>query len=179
MRLYLIGYMGCGKSKIGNELATMMNYLFTDIDDLFEERYRISVLDFFSRFDETTFRKLEQQLLKQTISAENTVISAGGGTPCFFDNMEFIKRNGISFYLKPDNVTLIERLRHVKKKRPLITEIPSDDLEQFVTNQINEREAFYLQADYIIDGDDITAERILNVLNDQNKTKMLKNKPGR
>ena len=164
MRLYLIGYMGSGKSKVGSELAAKISYPFTDMDDLFEERYRISVLDFFRRYDEATFRKLEHQLLYQTLSAENAVVSTGGGTPCFFDNMDFIKRNGISFYLRPDEATLIERLRHVKKKRPLITEIPSEDLEGFVTSQIRTREEFYLQADHVIDGEDISADRIVKVL---------------
>ena len=118
MRVYLVGYMGSGKSRTGKMVATGLNLWFTDMDDVFEERYRISVLDFFEKYDETTFRNIERRLLQETVLQEDSVIATGGGTPCFFDNMDFINRAGISIYLKPDLSMLLERLKIVRKRDP-------------------------------------------------------------
>jgi shikimate kinase len=166
MRIFLLGYMGSGKSKVGGDLARKMNYPFIDLDDVFEERYRISVLGFFEKYNEEIFRKLEQKLLQETTATDDVVVSTGGGTPCFFDNMDFIKANGISFYLKPDTTTLVERLRHVKKKRPLLSRVPSPEFENFVMEQLAIREPFYLRADHVIDGGDINADRLLKIIMD-------------
>jgi len=93
VRVYLIGYMGSGKSRTGGEVAAKMDWRFTDMDDLFEEKYRISVLDFFEKYDENSFRNIERKLLHETILEDNMIIATGGGTPCFFDNMDFINNN--------------------------------------------------------------------------------------
>src|ERR1039457_4700587 len=98
MRVYLIGYMGSGKSRTGSEVASLLNWQFTDLDDLFEERYKISVLDFFEKYDEASFRNIERNLLHDTIDNDNIIISTGGGTACSFDNMDFINLHGTSVY---------------------------------------------------------------------------------
>ena len=90
MRIYLIGYMASGKSNLGQLLAEKLGYSFIDLDYLFEERFRISVLDFFEKYDEDGFRKIERSILHETLEQDDVVISTGGGTPCFFDNMHFI-----------------------------------------------------------------------------------------
>ena len=153
MRIYLIGYMASGKSNLGQLLASAMGYVFVDLDYLFEERYRISVLDFFEKYDEESFRKIEQQLLHETISMENTVISTGGGTPCFYDNMDFIKSAGISVYLHWELDPLVVRLRNVRIKRPLLKNITPGELESKVKAHIGERETYYLRADYIFEAE--------------------------
>ena len=90
MRIYLIGYMASGKSNLGQILAEKLDYSFVDLDYLFEERFRISVFDFFEKYDEDGFRKIEKSLLQETTGWDDVVVATGGGTPCFFDNMRVI-----------------------------------------------------------------------------------------
>ena len=92
MRIYLVGYMASGKSNLGQILAEKLGYAFVDLDYLFEERFRIRVLDFFEKYDEKGFRTIEQSLLHETTGWDNMVIATGGGTPCFFDNMDVISK---------------------------------------------------------------------------------------
>jgi shikimate kinase len=164
MRLYLIGYMGSGKSRTGREAASKLNFLFTDLDDLFEERYKISVLDFFEKYDENSFRKIERSLLQETALEDDMVIATGGGTPCFFDNMDFINKHGISIYLKPDFSQLVNRLKIVRKKRPLLKDLKMENFADYIRHQLAEREVFYTKADYILEDGDISAENILDLL---------------
>ena len=164
MRVYLVGYMGSGKSRTGREVAENLDWRFIDMDDMFEERYRISVLDFFDKYDEGSFRNIEHNLLHETIRDDKVIISTGGGTPCFFDNMDFINNNGTSIYLKPDLALLVNRLKIVRKKRPLLKEIKLENLAEYIHNQINEREKVYLKANYKLESTDITVENIVNII---------------
>ncbi len=164
MRIYLIGYMASGKSWFGKELAFAAGLDFIDMDELFEERYRITILDFFERYGELLFRKLEREILKETITLENVVIATGGGAPCFSDNMDFILKSGKSIYLKIDFPLLMNRINGIKKKRPLIKDIASSSLEDYIKDQLAEREPCYLRANYIFDGPDYPIEEILKVL---------------
>ena len=164
MRIYFVGYMGSGKSRMGQEVASSLEYGYTDLDDLFEERYRISILDFFEKYAEEAFRKLEQTLLHETILAENIVVSTGGGTACSYDNMDFIKKSGISFYLKQEPALLASRLNTIRMKRPLLKNIRPAGLERHITLQLAEREPFYKKADYTLSGSDINKERIVELI---------------
>jgi shikimate kinase len=150
--IYLVGYMASGKSNLGSELAGRLNYAFTDLDWIFEERYHISILDFFQKYDEPAFRNIEAKLLRETMSLEDTVISTGGGTPCFHNNMAFIREAGKSVYLRWDIPDIVARLKIIRRKRPLLKDIEAGDLEQFVKVHLAEREHFYLQADLIFEG---------------------------
>ncbi len=160
MRIYLIGYMASGKSNLGHQLAEKLGFSFIDLDQMFEERFRISVLDFFEKYDEAGFRKIEQSLLHETRTFENMVISTGGGTPCYFDNMHVIRESGISLYLHWTIPSLVERLKHVKRKRPLLKDIPAEELEDKVTKHLTGREFYYKQADYTIDMDNLDWEAL-------------------
>jgi len=153
MRIYLIGYMASGKSNLGRILAEKMGYEFVDLDYLFEEKFRISVYDFFEKYDEPAFRKIEQGLLYETINYENVVISTGGGTPCFFENMEFIKRAGTSVYLCWEIPNLVSRLKMVRRKRPLLKDIPPEELRRKVETHLQQRECYYKQADFTVRGE--------------------------
>ncbi len=161
MRIYLIGYMASGKSNLGRHLASKLGYGFVDLDYLFEERYRISVLDFFEKYDEPAFRKIEQALLLETTELDDVVISTGGGTPCFFNNMEFIKHSGLSVYLLWEVPALVSRLKMVKRKRPLLKDIPPDELEGSVARQLAERSFYYTQADFTIRGFNMDMEALV------------------
>jgi shikimate kinase len=145
--------MASGKSNLGQILAEKLGYGFVDLDYLFEERFRIGVLDFFEKYDEKGFRRIEQSLLHESTGMDDTVISTGGGTPCFFDNMEVIKKAGLSVYLRWDVPPLVARLMQVKRKRPLLKDIPSREMEARVTEQLQEREIFYRQADIIFEAE--------------------------
>ena len=164
MRVYLIGYMGSGKTRFGTELSLRTGYLFIDTDELFEEKYRISIADFFDKYNEETFRKIEMEILRETIKYPDAIIATGGGTPCFYDNMAFIRNNGISIYLKMPVPLLVDRLTAVRKKRPLLKDLSLMDMESYICKQIPEREEFYCQADFIVDAEIITANEIIRII---------------
>jgi len=145
--------MASGKSGLGRELAGALGYGFTDTDDLFEERYRISINDFFGKYGEEVFRRLEKDILQETIQLNNAVIATGGGTPCFFDNMEVIRRAGLVIYLEMDAANLAGRLSQVRRKRPLLKDIPPAELPGKVEAQLAERDPIYRRADIIISAD--------------------------
>lgn len=138
--------MGAGKSTIGKRLATILKYQFLDLDDDFEESYKISISSFFKKYDERLFRKLEYRKLLDSISRRDTVISTGGGTPCFFDSMDVMNENGITVYLKMTPEAIANRLKYAKKKRPLVQNTSDKELLEFIKNKLEERKAFYEKA---------------------------------
>lgn len=150
MNIFLVGYMASGKSRLGKELANRMGYDHIDLDDLFEERYRLTIVDFFEKYGESNFRKMEHELLQEVVNRDHTIISTGGGTPCFYDNMSCIKSNGISIYLSMETPALVKRLCSVRKKRPLVNRISREALLNHVEKQMEQRAFFYNQADYIV-----------------------------
>jgi shikimate kinase len=152
MKIYLMGYMASGKSKMGKELSGLTGLSFYDLDEIFEERYRIGIVEFFDKYGDGAFRQIEHQLLLETENLDNAIIATGGGTPCTDENIGFIKSQGISIYIRMTARDLFDRLKKVKKKRPLLKNLPMESLEQFIGEQLAEREPYYLQADYIIDG---------------------------
>jgi shikimate kinase len=164
MRVYLIGYMASGKTRMGQELSALTGYPFIDTDELFEERYKISILDFFERYNEDSFRKIEKDLLLETLKYKDAIIATGGGTPCFYHNMEIIKRNGISIYLKLDLIPLVDRLLVIRKKRPLLKNKTTIELESFIRTQLAEREPFYSQADFSVDAEITSANDIVRLI---------------
>jgi shikimate kinase len=161
MRIYLLGYMASGKSSFGQQLALRLGYSFIDLDLVFEERYRISIVDFFQKYDETAFRQIERSLLVETSRTENSVISTGGGTPCFYDNMHLMKISGFSVYIKWSVHALAHRLRLAKKKRPLIKDIPGQHLEEKIRQHLEERNLFYCQADLIVEADNESPDKLI------------------
>ena len=151
MRIYLIGFMGCGKSTWGKKLAEKLDCAFIDIDKRIEAIEGGIVAEVFKIKGEEYFRKLEADVLRSTVLEKNAVISCGGGTPCYFDNMEWMKQRGKTVYLNLSPENLFGRLRTRKEKRPLIANLDDDQLRDFIFQKLSEREAFYLQADIKID----------------------------
>jgi shikimate kinase len=164
MKVYLIGYMASGKSRLGKELSEITGYPHIDLDEVFEERYRISVNDFFMKYDESSFRRLEQELLLETESMPNAIVSTGGGTPCFFKNIDFMKKNGACIYLRVNSRILSERLEKVKRKRPLLKDVEPGEMEALVRKHLEEREPFYLQASLILDAHKVEPEAVMQLI---------------
>lgn len=155
MRIYLVGYMGSGKTTAGRRLASRTGLPFFDLDMMIEEQFKISLPDLFRKYDEYAFRKIEQKMLHSTQYIHNAVISTGGGTPCFFDNMQFILDHGVSVYVKMSPVSLYHRLLNSRRTRPVIGSIPHDNLQDFIVNQLADREKFYSRADHIVKGENL------------------------
>jgi shikimate kinase len=162
--IFLIGFMGSGKTTLGRKLAARMQYEFIDLDHKLEQQVELSIAEYFSFFGEDSFRKKEAEVLKKTAYPENAVISTGGGLPCYFDNMEWMKANGTVVYLKLAPKTLADRLENGKEERPLLQDKHGDELVAFIEQKLAERENFYSQANIIADGLSLTAEKLESIL---------------
>jgi shikimate kinase len=152
-KIFLIGYMGSGKTTVGKQLAKRLNLQFIDIDLFIENRYRKSVSAIFEEKGESGFREIERKALLEIIDFENVVISTGGGLPCFFDNMDVMNRVGITIYLKTSIEELVERLRNGKQKRPLIKYKNPEEIKDFIATNLEKREKYYNEATFIFESD--------------------------
>lgn len=153
MRIYLVGYMGCGKSTIGRKVADLLGISFVDLDKYIEERYFKSVPAIFAEEGELGFREKERTSLLEVSQFENVVVGTGGGTPCFFDNMELMNANGITVYIAPDTAVLATRLIKSRTERPLIAGKSRDELISFINNSMLKRTPFYEKSKIIIRGE--------------------------
>ena len=156
--IYLIGFMGVGKSTIAKQLAKQLNISFLDTDQKIEDQEKKSISNIFKINGEIYFRKLETKLLYQLNNKQ--VIACGGGLPLFNNNMEYIKKTGVSIYLKASSDFLFSRLKN-EKNRPLISKFDKHELQQFICDQLTEREKIYSKATYKISVDGKTNEEIL------------------
>jgi shikimate kinase len=162
--IFVVGYMGSGKSTFGKRLANHLGYGFIDLDHLFEETYRIDIAGFFSKYGETVFRKMEHELLEKNLNHREMVVSCGGGTPCFFDNMQIMNKNGVTVYLQLTPAALAQRLAQARKKRPLLETLPGGDLEQKIMLHLAGREHFYLQAQLVVDGISVDLSKTADII---------------
>jgi shikimate kinase len=149
--LFLIGFMGCGKTYWGRILAHQTSLPFLDLDDLIVQRTGQSIAQIFTEHGESGFRKLEQKTLKTLEEFPASIIATGGGTPCFFDNMDWMNTVGTTVYLKTAPSLLAERLRLEKEYRPLLAGVSLDDLEAFIEKKVMEREPDYMRAKVILE----------------------------
>ena len=162
--IFLIGFMGCGKTTLGRKLAARLGYEFMDLDHILEAKAGMSIAEYFSKFGEASFRELESEVLKQTGYPANAIVSTGGGVPCFFDNMEWINAHGRSVYIRLSPKTLADRLEKEKEKRPLLREKHGEALIAFIADKLIEREPYYNQATIVTDGLSLTAEKVEQLL---------------
>ena len=149
MNVFLIGFMGSGKSFIGKQLASQLKMDYCDLDLLIEEEAGMSISEIFAEQGEAHFRALEQKALHQTLLLENTIISTGGGVPCFFDNMQWMNQKGLTVYLKTPAPLLAERLRSEMEHRPLLAHLSQSELIRFIEEKIEQRRSYYEQAQLI------------------------------
>ncbi len=165
MKIFLLGYMGSGKSFIGKQLSEKMNIDFVDMDHQIEENEGKTISEIFQSTGEVYFRKLERRTLENLVQREEAaVISLGGGTPCYGDNMDLIKNSSdiTSFYLKLNIENLTERLYREKESRPMISHLEDKEkLEEFIRKHLFERGFYYNQSDHVINCDDRSAEEII------------------
>ena len=165
MKIVLLGYMGSGKSAVGNSLATTLKWPIVDLDTRIEEKAEMSISQIFDRKGEIYFRKLERATLQEVLSQEQSlVLATGGGTPCYGDNLQLLNESEavITVFLKTKIPTLMARLKPEASQRPLIAHLDSDEaLVEFIGKHLFERNKFYQQADYTIDTDDKTPQHIV------------------
>lgn len=157
--------MGSGKTTLGRKLANKLGYAFFDLDELIEEQEKLSISEIFSKQGENYFRTVEQKILNdKLVTNQPLVLSVGGGTPCFFDNMEFINKQATSIYLKYNAGMLYSRLSSAKAKRPLLTEKSDEELKDFIKITLSEREGFYNQSKIVVESNNITVDTIFHQL---------------
>lgn len=157
-RVYLIGYMGAGKTTVGKALEKRTGLSFIDLDHYIEGRFRKTVGQIFAEKGEEAFRDIERRMLHEVAEFEDVIISAGGGTPCFFDNMEFMKATGMTIYLKVSVEELAKRLEVCKHTRPVLKGRSGDELKRFIRESLEKRDAYYHQASVIFEAEHMLTE---------------------
>jgi len=149
--IYLIGFMGSGKSHLGKQLAQELGWDFLDMDDFLEANEGMTISQIFAEGGESLFRDLERNYLHATYDFSKTVIATGGGAPCFFDNIDWMNKNGQTIYLKTPVAILVDRLKKETAHRPLLAGKTTEALSQFISSKLTERSPFYEQATIIFD----------------------------
>ena len=155
IRIFLTGYMGAGKTTLGKAFARKLNLPFVDLDWYMEERFHKTVGELFVERGEAGFRELEKNMLHEVGAFENVVISTGGGAPCFFDNMDFMNRNGKTVFLNVHPDVLFRRLRVAKQQRPILQGKQDDELKEFIIRALEKRTPFYSQGQYVFNADEL------------------------
>ena len=150
-RIILIGYMGSGKTTVGKALSKETGMMFYDLDWYIESRMRKTVSQIFAEKGEEAFRKIEYNMLHEVAEFEDVIISCGGGTPCFFDNMDYLNQQGDVVYLKATPETLYKHLLMAKIERPLLKDKSPEELIAYITEHLKERAPFYEKAHYTLD----------------------------
>ena len=150
-RIILIGYMGSGKTTVGKALSKQTGMMFYDLDWYIESRMRCPVPQLFKERGEEAFRKIEYNMLHEVAEFEDVIISCGGGTPCFFDNMDYLNQQGDVVYLKATPEVLYKHLLMAKVERPLLAGKTPDELIEYITNHLQQRAPFYEKARYTLD----------------------------
>jgi shikimate kinase len=169
-KIILLGYMGCGKSTIAEKLSALIQIPFIDLDKCIETKAEMTINQIFESFGEIYFRKLEHDVFVELLAApENQIIGLGGGTPCYANNHELLKGEGItSVYLKASVETLFSRLAHNKSKRPIVANKTEDELKEFIAKHLFDRSYYYNQAEYKVSVDhqtiDETVAAIVSIL---------------
>ena len=153
IRVFLIGYMGAGKTTLGKAFARAMGLTFVDLDWYIEERFHKTVRQLFEERGEAGFREQEKRMLHEVADFENVVISAGGGTPCFFDNMDFMNATGETVFLDVNEEVLFRRLKVAKQQRPLLAQKSDEELMTFIREALAVRLPFYSKAKHIFNGE--------------------------
>lgn len=152
-RIFMIGFMGCGKSTLGRLLADAIGYQFVDTDQLIEEKCGCSVTQIFAEKGENAFRQMERETLENLVKQQQIVVATGGGMACSQQNIETMNAAGTTIYLQASVENLADWLKVERKKRPLIAQLSDEQLCKYVAETLTEREKFYRQATITIQVD--------------------------
>lgn len=147
-RFFLIGYMGAGKTTLGRALAKEFDMQFIDLDSYIEARFCKTITNIFAEKGEEGFRDIERRMLHEVGDFEDVIISTGGGTPCFFDNVEYMNQQGTTIFLDVPEERLFIRLSIARNNRPLIKEKSDNELREFITEQLAKRRPHYEKAQH-------------------------------
>lgn len=153
MTIFLIGYMASGKTTLGRAFAKATGMTFIDLDFYIEQRFRKSVSKIFAEEGEQRFREIEREMLHEVGEFCDVVIACGGGTPCYFDNMEFMNSRGTTIWLRAGIQPTIRRLLAAKGKRPIVERYSEEELPLFIRRHLEERTPYYSAARHSIDSD--------------------------
>mgnify|MGYP000755141612 FL=1 len=154
-RVFLIGYMGSGKTTLGKAYSAATGLQFVDLDWYIEERMHKSISDLFAERGEDGFRLLEQKMLHEAGEFENVLIACGGGTPCFFDNMDYMNHTGETVFLDVCPEVLFRRLKIAKAKRPLLANKTDEELMQVITSALKKRLPYYSKAKWRFNAEEL------------------------
>lgn len=165
-KIILIGFMGAGKTRLGKKISEEWDLPFFDLDRLIEEEEGKSIPELFSQKGEKAFRKMERKSLEKFFKNQqgDWILSSGGGTPCFGDNMDLMNQSGTTVYLCPTLTEIVKRLKKKKNQRPLIADVPDEELEGFIQKLLDKRENYYDKAHISIYSDDISPEDLKDFL---------------
>lgn len=169
MKIFLIGMPGCGKSSLGKQLADTLNLPFVDLDDVIVEKENQNIPEIFAGKGEDYFRIKERKALHSTNDVYNEfVMATGGGAPCFFDNMAFINKNGISIFIDVDPHIIVNRLTsHDIEERPLFGNIEHNDLAKDLEKKLETRKPYYQQAQHTLRGNNLRVEDLMHLFEDE------------
>ncbi|OFY92327.1 MAG: hypothetical protein A3K10_13360 [Bacteroidetes bacterium RIFCSPLOWO2_12_FULL_31_6] len=164
-KIFLLGFMGSGKTTLGEKLANRIHQKFIDLDAEIEKQTKKSIAELFENKGEAYFRKIEKEVLEKFCAdKENFVMALGGGTPCFYNNMELINQSGVSIYINYNAGILASRLKNAKIVRPLVEGKSEEELKLYIENTLLERAIFYTQSQFTINKDNIKVEDVLALL---------------
>ena len=161
MRIFIIGFMGSGKSTWGRMIAEKMGLTFYDLDEMIEKRVNLKINNIFERKGESYFRKIEAVALRELYVQDNFVLACGGGTPCYYDNMSFINSQGVSVWMNTPKQIMATRLLEEAENRPLIRNLSPSKLQEFIDDKLEERLQYYNQAQLVIDPSEITIDDLI------------------
>ena len=175
MIISLIGYMGSGKTTTGKDLAKAIGYEFIDLDQFIEQKYQTKIADIFANEGELGFRKKEREALHEILTNTNIVLSLGGGTPVYYNNMEEITKNSVSFFIRVQLPQLVKRLENKKGTRPLIAHLTNEELTEFVAKHLFERNQYYEKAKYTINVSSQSTLQVLDQIMNHLKVEKIRN----
>ncbi len=168
MRIFIVGFMGSGKTTLGRVLAEKLNLTFIDLDHFIEEKHKHSIASIFSLVGDEGFRKIEKVCLHEVFAKENIVVATGGGTPYYFDNMETMNENGTTVYLKVPPDVLVQRLLNSRMEyRPLLKGKTHEQLSEYVYKTLAERETIYAESTYVVDSDNINVNQLIKLFSQE------------
>ncbi|MFP3859898.1 MAG: shikimate kinase [Bacteroidales bacterium] len=152
MKIFLIGFMGSGKTTAGRKLSSRLNLQFIDLDNAIEKETGMTVQEIFKLKGEEYFREIESKTLRKLSGEDNFVMATGGGAPCFKDNIDFMNKKGITVYLKMNTAELTSRLKKGKAQRPLLAGKDNKEMQQFIEYKLKQRIPYYEKAQLITGG---------------------------